>query len=94
MTTKAPDPSMAGTNFASPEIADQWRRGRELRDDVSGPATEMMLDLANIQVGDRVLEIAAGTGELANMVARRVGPNGYVLATDLSATTCMQNPCA
>jgi ubiquinone/menaquinone biosynthesis C-methylase UbiE len=44
----------------------------------------MMLDLANIQVDDRVLELAAGMGDLAVMTARRVGPNGYVLATDIS----------
>jgi ubiquinone/menaquinone biosynthesis C-methylase UbiE len=86
MATKAPDPSTAGTNFASPEIAEQWRGGRELRDEVSGPATEMMVDLVNIQVGDRVLEIAAGTGDLAIMIARRVGSNGYVLTTDIAAS--------
>ena len=34
--------------------------------------------------GDRVLEIAAGTGDLAVMTARRVGPSGHVLATDIS----------
>jgi SAM-dependent methyltransferase len=45
----------------------------------------MMLDLANIRVGDRVLEVAAGTGDLSMMVARRVGRNGHVLATDISA---------
>jgi ubiquinone/menaquinone biosynthesis C-methylase UbiE len=45
----------------------------------------MMLDLANIKIGDRVLELAAGMGDLAVMTARRVGPNGYVLATDISA---------
>jgi SAM-dependent methyltransferase len=46
----------------------------------------MMLDLANMRVGDRVLEVAAGTGDLAIMIARRVGPNGYVLATDISTS--------
>jgi ubiquinone/menaquinone biosynthesis C-methylase UbiE len=46
----------------------------------------MMLDLANIRVGNRVLDVAAGTGDLSMMVARRVGPNGHVLATDISAS--------
>jgi ubiquinone/menaquinone biosynthesis C-methylase UbiE len=45
----------------------------------------MMLDLANIQVGDRVLELAAGMGDLAVMTARRVGASGFVLATDISS---------
>jgi ubiquinone/menaquinone biosynthesis C-methylase UbiE len=45
-----------------------------------------MLDLAHIRVGDRVLDVAAGTGDLSMMVARRVGPNGHVLATDISVS--------
>jgi ubiquinone/menaquinone biosynthesis C-methylase UbiE len=54
-------------------------------DFTSEAVTEMMLDLAKIHVGDRVLELAAGMGDLAIMTARLVGPNGYVLATDISA---------
>ena len=37
------------------------------------------------RVGDRVLDVAAGTGDQTIMVAQRVGSNGYVLATDISA---------
>jgi ubiquinone/menaquinone biosynthesis C-methylase UbiE len=85
MATKAPDPTTTGTIFVSAEVVEQWRRGRRLRDEVYGPATEMMLDLANLRVGDRVLDVAAGTGDQTIMVAQRVGPNGYVLATDISA---------
>jgi SAM-dependent methyltransferase len=59
-----------------------WKR---LRGEASEAVTEMILDLANIQVGDRVLELAAGMGDLAVMTARRVGPHGHVLATDISA---------
>jgi ubiquinone/menaquinone biosynthesis C-methylase UbiE len=81
---KAPDPTTAGPNYASAEYAEQWRRGKRLRGEASEALTEMMLDLAKIQVGDRVLELAAGMGDLAIMSARRVGPNGYVLATDIS----------
>jgi SAM-dependent methyltransferase len=43
-----------------------------------------MLDLAHLQWGQRVLDIAAGAGEPAISAAERVGPEGYVLATDLS----------
>ncbi len=49
-----------------------------------GPATELMLDLAGIETGYRVLDIAAGTGDQSIEAAKRAGPNGYVLATDLS----------
>jgi ubiquinone/menaquinone biosynthesis C-methylase UbiE len=68
---------MTEPNFASAEYTEQWRRGKRLRGEASEAVTEMMLNLANIQVGDRVLELAAGTGDLAVLAARRVGPKGY-----------------
>jgi ubiquinone/menaquinone biosynthesis C-methylase UbiE len=45
-----------------------------------------MLDLADIRVGDKVIDIGAGTGDQAIAAARRVGPTGTVLATDISAS--------
>jgi ubiquinone/menaquinone biosynthesis C-methylase UbiE len=86
MTTKSPDPNEAGRNWASPEVAEQWSRRQARRDKTYGPATDMMLDLARIRTGDRVLDVAAGTGDQTLLAARRVGPDGYVLATDLSAS--------
>ena len=49
-----------------------------------GPATEIMLDMAHIGPGSRVLHVAAGSGQEAIQTARRVGPDGYILATDFS----------
>jgi demethylmenaquinone methyltransferase / 2-methoxy-6-polyprenyl-1,4-benzoquinol methylase len=37
------------------------------------------------KVGDRVLDIAAGTGDLTMALAKRVGPNGVVVHTDINA---------
>ena len=48
------------------------------------PATEVMLDLAGVRAGSRVLGVAAGDGGQTLVAARRVGPTGWVLATDLS----------
>ncbi len=45
-----------------------------------------MLDAANLRPGNRVLDVAAGTGDQTLLAARRVGPTGYVLATDISAS--------
>ena len=61
-----------------------WQRGAASRARSLGPATELMLDLAGLKPGDRMLDIAAGTGDTSLIAARRVGPTGRVLATDLS----------
>jgi SAM-dependent methyltransferase len=43
-----------------------------------------MLDGAGVRAGGRVLDVAAGAGGQTLAAARRVGPAGHVLATDLS----------
>ena len=86
MTTKSPDASDTGSIFASGEVAEQWQRGKAERDGINAAANEMMLDLVNLRAGHRVLDVAAGTGDQTLMAARRVGPTGYVLATDLSTS--------
>jgi SAM-dependent methyltransferase len=67
------------------QAAEAWHRwGATLRDWL-GPATERMLDTAGIGSGDHVLDVAAGAGEQTMTAARRVGPGGRVVATDISA---------
>jgi ubiquinone/menaquinone biosynthesis C-methylase UbiE len=68
------------------ESADWWSAGQARRQQIYGPATEMMLEVASVQPGSRVLDVAAGTGDQTLMAARRVGPTGNVLATDDSAS--------
>ena len=48
-------------------------------------ATATMLDLAGVASGSRVLDVAAGAGGQSVAAARRAGPQGRVLATDISA---------
>jgi len=55
MTSKAPDATATELNFASAEYAEQWRRGKRFRGEASEAVTKKMLDLADLQVGDRVL---------------------------------------
>jgi len=61
-----------------------WRRWNPTLDRWYGEVTRQMLDLALIQPDQRILDIAAGAGEPAVSAAERVGPGGYVLATDIS----------
>jgi SAM-dependent methyltransferase len=49
-----------------------------------GPATGLMLDLAGVGPGLRVLDVAAGEGDQSLTAAERVGPGGFVLATDIA----------
>lgn len=64
--------------------AEAWHRWGPFLGEWLGPATERMLDLANVQTASRVLDVAAGAGEQTLRAARRVGPTGHVLATDIS----------
>ena len=66
--------------------AEAWDRWSALLGRWLGPATEAMLDAARVGPGSRVLDIAAGAGEQTLAAARRVGPTGHVLATDISPT--------
>ena len=43
---------------------------------------ERAADLAAVGPGDRVLDVATGTGDLALELARRVGPSGEVVGSD------------
>ena len=43
-----------------------------------------LLDLADLQPGERVLDLATGTGMLARLAARRVAPGGAVTGLDLN----------
>ncbi len=42
------------------------------------------VDLAGVGPGDRVLDVATGTGDLAIELAKRVGPSGEVIGSDFS----------
>ena len=64
--------------------AEAWHRWNPVIRTWVGPATEVMLDLARVGPGSRVLDIAAGAGDQSIAAGRRVGPTGYVLATDLA----------
>jgi ubiquinone/menaquinone biosynthesis C-methylase UbiE len=65
--------------------AEGWNRHARLIHDWLAHATVEMMDAAKIGVGARVLDIAAGAGDQTCMIAQRVGPSGFVLATDISS---------
>lgn len=70
---------------------EQWNRsgagynawGDAILSLIEAPGQSMM-DMAGVATGSRVLELAAGPGALTLRLAARVGPQGVVLATDIS----------
>jgi len=64
--------------------AEAWHRWHPTLKSWLGPATDLMLDMAQVKEGHRILDVAAGAGEQSITAAEKVGPNGYVLATDLA----------
>lgn len=79
-----PDRYKATTREQWQSAAEAWDRWMPALQSWLGPPTELMLDLAHVGPGDRILDVAAGAGEPAMTAARRVGPTGSVLATDIS----------
>jgi len=71
--------------WSSSEIAEHWQQDVERRRLDFAEATQSMLEAAGLGPGDHVLDIGAGTGDQSLLAARRVGPDGFVLATDISA---------
>jgi protein-L-isoaspartate O-methyltransferase len=66
------------------EAAAAWHAWGSTLESWLGEATTLMLDAAGIHAGSAVLDVAAGAGGQSLIAARRVGPAGRVLATDLS----------
>lgn len=65
-------------------VAHGWHDWIPLMHNWYSPATNLMLQLAQIERGDHVLDIAAGDCDQSIEAARRVGPKGRVLAIDLA----------
>ena len=68
------------------DAAEAWYRWGPTLETWLGESTERMLDAAGVTEGTSVLDIAAGAGGQTLDAARRAGPNGRVVATDISPT--------
>jgi SAM-dependent methyltransferase len=66
------------------QAAEAWHRWGPTLERWLDEATTTMLDMAAIEAGDRVLDVAAGAGGQTLAAARRVGMQGSVLATDIA----------
>jgi ubiquinone/menaquinone biosynthesis C-methylase UbiE len=62
-----------------------WRKWSPFIDGAAGEISERLVQLAGVEPGSRVLDVAAGYGEPTLTAARAAGPEGKVVATDISA---------
>jgi len=62
-----------------------WKQWSEFNDRADGHISARLVELAGVRSGSRVLDVAAGYGEPALTAARKAGPEGRVVATDISA---------
>jgi ubiquinone/menaquinone biosynthesis C-methylase UbiE len=67
------------------QAATGWRRWSDLMDRSWSHVSERLIQLAGVEPGSRVLDVAAGYGEPSLSAARVAGPGGSVVATDISA---------
>jgi SAM-dependent methyltransferase len=65
------------------QAAGAWRKWRSEFGIQSRAATDLIVEAAVPEPGMRVLDLASGSGQPAMSLARAVGPQGTVVATDL-----------
>lgn len=73
-------PSYAMNQSSFPEMYERWLAGPLFR-----PWAELTLDEINLAPGDRILDIACGTGIVARVARQRLGEAAAVTAVDLSS---------
>lgn len=67
------------------DAAKGWKKWSDWLDGYSTAVCERLVELAGVEPGSRVLDIACGYGEPALTAAGKAGPDGTVVATDISA---------
>jgi SAM-dependent methyltransferase len=86
MEAKTPDPVefREGQRTQWNTAATGWRKWNDLIDAYSSPISERLVELAEVQPGSRVLDVACGYGEPSLTAARAAGAEGGVVATDIA----------
>jgi ubiquinone/menaquinone biosynthesis C-methylase UbiE len=66
-------------------VASAWERHRELLFEGQRSVSDWLVEQVDPRPGQTILELAAGPGETGFLAAERVGANGRLISTDLSA---------
>ena len=65
--------------------SDAFLRSSKINEPFEEPVNNRLIELAEVETGHTVVDVATGIGDPALSVARRVGPTGRVIATDQSS---------
>lgn len=65
-------------------VAEAWDASVDYVNDISAPATEVLIDKLAVRPGDRLIELAGGPGTLGATWSELVGPDGTVVVSDLA----------
>ena len=68
------------------EVAPRYHKRWASADYGPFQSTKKLVDLINVQKGNKVLDIACGTGVVTKKLAQKVGKSGYVVGADTSVT--------
>ena len=65
-------------------LAPNWVRERDMLTSATGPLSALLVERLDPDPGDRVVELAAGTGDLSLLAAERLGEGGALICTDFA----------
>lgn len=64
---------------------ERWVSHQRMQDALLAPVLELLIERSGVSAGDVVLDIGCGAGTSSIALAKRVAPEGRVLAVDISA---------
>ena len=81
-TVASPQPDPRSTAFGAASVAQHYEE--RLAPVIFEPWAEILVAATGVRRGDRILDVASGTGVVARLAARHAGRDGRVLASDVS----------
>lgn len=84
MSTFDPNQFKEGQRQGWNNVADGWLKWWNITEIAGKNLTKLLIELAGIKQGSKILDIATGIGEPSITAAQLVGKNGHVLAIDIS----------
>lgn len=62
-----------------------WTDRQQAQDTLLAPVSDILIDRARVNAGERIVDVGCGCGATAIAFAQKVGPTGQVLGIDISA---------